>query len=448
MKDSKQFRAVIHLSSTAVQTVVGYFNESNKALKIVAVGVAPTDAFFAGKINDRAKLLKAIEDSTQQAMDMARLQLYDVGLSFATAQMYGISDYSWKRLIRADADSDNKQERIIQSQDILSIFDKVDQAFADRQYATVQMQNHIMVLNANTNQQRAVKNPVGLFANSLGVFYHVIAVPSGYYKQMKDLFKAKEFGIYPPMFAGVAGAEYALTEEEKQVGTCFVDIGVGITNVCLYKSGFLVFSCCIEKGGRDLTNKIAHRLNISYKEAESIKRRFGNADSSSQSRAKFINLCKTDNSGKELSFYAFGLAELIEEFYLELFDEVHQRILSSKLDIATKQGVVFAGGGSKIPGLDAIVRKQYGIPSRQMTLNKSVTPCERFLSEDEHFFAVKKHIESNQLYNAIGALLYQHSEQNLYDEELRYPNNTAPKNGWFGRLLDWKNRITGIQGWM
>ena len=70
-------QAVIHISSTAVCTVVGYFETKGleKHLRLSAVGLAHTDAFFGGRVDHREYLLSAIHKSVREASDMAGLQI-------------------------------------------------------------------------------------------------------------------------------------------------------------------------------------------------------------------------------------------------------------------------------------------------------------------------------------------------------------------------------------
>ncbi len=451
MKNKKEFRAVIHLGSTAVHTVVGYFSHSNKTLKIIAVGNAPTKAFFGGKIHDREKLLQAIELSTRQAMDMAGLELYDVGLSFATAYIASANGHS--KGILTNRRSVNEVGAVVTAQNVSQLLSQLEVGVKDLNHTLMQLQVQMMVIDpqGTDNKPYTIKNAIGLRTHELSIYYHAIGVPMPYYEQMKELFLSKQFGIYPSMFAGVSGAEYALTDEEKQNGTCFVDIGMGTTDVCVYKSGFLIFSHCIDTGGDDLTREIAEWLDVSYAEAESIKCQYGHADASVRSKAHFENLRRRNNNhvNQYISFNSFELAMLIERFYLQLFNKIHTRVLEHpQLDCVIKYDMVLAGGGAKMAGLDALLRKKFNISTRQMTLNQNIAACKEHLSEDKNFLAVKTSIQNNEFYNAIGALLYQNNSQHLFDEEVRYPTTATPPTGFFGRVLSLEQKVQKFKAWM
>lgn len=450
MRSKKEFRAVIHIGSTAVHTVVGYFSHSNKTLKIVAVGNAPTTAFFGGKIHDREKLLQAIELSTRQAMDMAGLELYDVGLSFATAYIASANGYS--KGVLTNRHNANEAGAVVTAQKVSQLLSELETDVKNLKHTLMQLQIQMMVIDpqGTDNKPYTIKNAIGLRTHELSIYYHAIGVPKPYYEQMKELFLSKQFGIYPPMFAGVSGAEYALTDEEKQNGTCFVDIGVGTTDVCVYKSGFLIFTHCIDMGGDALTREIADWLKVSYTEAETIKCQYGQADPTVCSKAHFENLRRRGNhANQHISFNSFELAALIERFYLQLFNQIHARVLEHpQLDCVIKYDVVLAGGGAKMAGLDALLRKKLNISTRQMTLNQNIAACKEHLSEDKNFLAVNTSIQNNEFYNAIGALLYQNNSQHLFDEEVRYPATATPQTGFFGRVLSLEQKVQKFKAWM
>ena len=75
MIPNSDIHAVIHLSSTAVYTIVGYFDVHHKKTQVMGLGIAKTDAFFGGQIINREHLLSAIYKSVREAIDMAGVVL-------------------------------------------------------------------------------------------------------------------------------------------------------------------------------------------------------------------------------------------------------------------------------------------------------------------------------------------------------------------------------------
>lgn len=437
MKQNLQIRAVIHLSSTAVYTVVGYPDNHGKILKIMAVGVAKTNGFFGGQIANHQELLEAIKQSANQAMDMAGLDIFDVGLSFATPSMASGNGKGGLALVTPNSTSAG---RIIHSGDVLLILEQLQHELLESRYYPIQISTQFAQLDDDS--KRITKNPVGLYAKSLFIGYHAISVPRTYHQQMDAIFAKSSLGIHPTLFAGVAGAEYALSKEEKERGVCFVDIGAGVTNVCVYSGGMLVFSRCLSVAGRAVDLDIARWLNVSVMEAEFIKQSQGSAYSSDKPKSHFITL-QRNGKHDEIIINQHELASVIEDRYYAIFTKIFQSLDKEELMGFLKAGIVLAGGGSKIKDLQRMIERRFNIAVRQMNVNNCVSICANHLNDD-NIRRINGYLSDNVLHNAIGALLYQQHEQYAQDERFLY-SQEHPQQGLFGRLSQryhqWTNRL-------
>lgn len=443
MKQNLQIRAVIHLSSTAVYTVVGYPDNYGKHLKIMAVGIAKTQGFFGGQIVNHHDLLNAIKISTNQAMDMAGVEFTHVGLSFATPNMQTDNAHSRINLV---GDVPNTVGKPICLDDIAGMLEKLKNDLLLNRASPIQIITQFATLDIGRPTERATKNPVGLYAHHLHLNYHLIAMPRTYYQQMDGVFAQSNLAIYPPVFAGVAGAEYALTHAEKERGICFVDIGAGVTNVCIYSNNMLIFSRCFGMAGSAVDKDIANWLNISMAEAESIKKEEGFAYSSAVPKDRFITLQRNNKQG-EIVLNRYELASIIEDRYFALFSRIFDTLDQEGMTEFFKDGIVLAGGGSKMNDLNRMVQKRFNVAVRQISVNNCVSVCVNDLNDD-NIRMINKHLADNTLYNAIGVLLYQQSKQYEQDEQFLYPQ-TQSNQGFFGRLGEAYEQATNfLKKWM
>lgn len=409
MMPDSDIHAVMHLSSTAVYTVVGYFDAYHKKVRIMGLGIATTDAFFGGRIVNREHLLSAIHKSLREAIDMAGVQVSYVGLSFASPSMVGENVVKDKAITTQNY-TGNTSKRTITHDDVRDVLDVIKQLLSDKDHSEIQLCQQCFWLD----DQHSTKEVVGMLASKLTASYHVISMPSVPYAQVRNLLSSHDLDVHPVFFDGVAGSEYALTADEKQQGVCFIDIGMAMTKVCLYYEGILLYSRCFEMGGRTVDMDIASTLGLTIMEAESLKKQHGLASANHQSKSDFITLKKRHHDS-ELTIHLYSLANIIEARYLALLREIFEDLQGRGLANFMSMGVVLAGGGADMRGLPHLIESSFGVPVRQMGINTKVSIHTQSLT-DEHIRILQAHLSDPKLHSIIGALMYYQSEQYAKDE--------------------------------
>jgi rod shape-determining protein MreB len=180
---------------------------------------------------------------------------------------------------------------------------------------------------------------------------------------------AKEaFLIEEPMAAAI-GAGLPIHEP---TGNMIVDIGGGTTDVAIISLGGIVTSRSIRVGGDEMDEAIVNYIKRSYnlmigeRTAEEIKIGIGSAIADTEKRTYQVR-------GRDL---VTGLPKLIEinanEIYEALYEPVSSilealRICLEKTppelaaDIMDR-GIMMAGGGSLLKGLDTLISRETGMP--------------------------------------------------------------------------------------
>ncbi|MDO5050905.1 MAG: cell division protein FtsA [Moraxella equi] len=425
MIPDSDIHAVIHLSSTAVYTVVGYFDVHHKKTQIMGLGLAKTDAFFGGQIVNREHLLSAIHKSLREAIDMAGVQVSYVGLSFASPAMMGENGIQDK-IITGQNPTGDTLGRKISHDDVRDILNDAKVGLAQKGHKDVQLCQQRFWLD----DDQSGKDVVGMLAHKLTVGYHLISVPSMFYAQIKDLMVSNNLEVHPMFFDGVTSSEYALSGDEKQRGVCFIDIGAALTKVCLYQEGMLLYTRCLPVGGQLVDMDIASTLGLTLLEAESLKKHHGSANASKQSKSDFITLKKRHHDS-ELTVHLYKLASIIEARYLALLHEIFDELTAKGLDQFMDMGVVLAGGGADMRDLPSLIERQFGVSVRQMDINPKVAVHTELLSDDD-IGLLKTHLSDPKLHSIIGALMYYQSEQYARDERGQFGD--LDRVGFFGRV--------------
>ena len=402
-----KIRVAIHVGSTAVHTAVGYMDSHHK-LKIAAIGIANTDAFFAGQIFNHQHLLSAVHKSVREAVDMAKIQAFDAGLSYAMPQMVGENGVQHMTL------TNDGKARQVTVDDMQTLFERATAELAAKDYAKVQLCSQVCWLD----DDRTMQNAVGSYTHQLTVGYHLISVPSSCQMQMAELLSSNELTMYPSLMDSVAGAEYALTQDDKERGVCYIDIGAGTTSVCVYHQGMLLYSNCLAIGGQTVDLDVASELKMSLIEAEVLKRQHGSAYARYKPKGEFITL-KKRSDGDEITINTHELSTIIQARYLDLLHQIFNDIQAKGLSEFMDTRVVLAGGASYMKDLDTLIEQNFGFSVRQISINPQVDICNKQLSDD-NIKLLKEYIQSNRLHTVIGALLYQFSDKFAQDELSQY----------------------------
>ncbi len=397
-------QVVIHVGSTAVCTVVGFFTpktSENKPrnLKIVAVGIAHTDAFFGGRVGNREHLLSAIHKSVREASDMAGLQIMTATLCFASPTMH--SQNMFKEVAIQGGGPISRKH-------LSDVVDMMAYEVRAQNQTVFQSIRQMVFLDDN----HVPDDAIGLYSNKISVSCHLMSLPDNQWEQMKSLVEQDSLQVERAIFDGIAGAEYALSDDEKQHGVCYIDLGAGTTKVCVYHENVLVYSCCLDVGAAAVDLDIAKECGIALLDADSFKRNEGSLNNAKHSPGALVIYKK--NTRQEKTMLRRALNQVIEMRYRDIFYQVFQSI---DKELLTGIKFVIAGGGARIDGLTGFLRAEFGIHARLAEPNATVQVHPDELS-NENLALIRKHLQNNSLHTAIGALLYLNSAQFARDNEV------------------------------
>lgn len=154
-----------------------------------------------------------------------------------------------------------------------------------------------------------------------------------------------------------------LTDDEKELGVCLVDIGGGTTDIAVFTEGAIRHSAVIPIAGDQVTNDIAMALRTPTENAEDIKIKYACALTQLASADSIIKVPSVgDRPPRELSRQA--LAEVVEPRYAELFTLIQNELQRSGFENLLAAGVVLTGGTSKMEGVVDLAEEIFHAPVR------------------------------------------------------------------------------------
>lgn len=277
---------------------------------------------------------------------------------------------------------------------------------------------HILPQEFIIDNQDGIREPVGMSGVRLEAKVHMISGAVSAAQNIVKCVRKCHLDVDDIILEQLASAQCVLTDDEKELGICVIDIGGGTTDIALFVEGAIHHTAVIPIAGDQVTNDIAVALRTPTQSAETIKVKHGTVDIQKAPPDQMIDVPNV-NEGASRKVSSMALAEVIQARYEELFNLIRLELERSGFIDLVPAGIVLTGGASKIDGIVGLAEGIFDLPIR------IGTP-----------FGVKglPEIKSNPAF-ATGIGLIMHGLQQKKNHQQRYINDGF--KGVFQRMKNW-----------
>src|SRR5512145_1619539 len=338
----------IDVGTTKVCTLVGRV-EDDKSIRILGVGIEPSEGIRKGIIVDLAAASQAITRSVEKAESTSGLEITSALVSMAGAHVASVNSRG------AVAVNGN-------------IIDQYDVAHALEQARAVAIPYdreiiHVIQRGFTVDGQDGIRNPKGMHGYRLEVEAHIITASAATSDNLRQCVGAAGVEIQQFVLNPLASAEVVLTDQERQMGVAVCDIGGGTTDLAIYVDGDVWHTMVLAVGGNHVTQDIAHGLRLPTSQAEDVKKQQGHALRSEVGSEEYFSI-RPFGEDNDVRINRQDLAHIIEARTEEIFDLIMQEIKRSGYDGLLPAGMVLTGGTSALPGIKRIASEVLGMPVR------------------------------------------------------------------------------------
>lgn len=341
----------IDVGSSNIRTVIAQLVSSDEKPRIIGVGVSESLGVRKGIIVDIEETLRSINESLEKAELTAGVSVSSAMVSVGGGHI--CSQYS-KGVIavgRADGEVTHDDiERVIGAAQAISIPPNKEII-------------HIIPRNYSLDDQKNIKDPLGMNGVRLEVDALIIEGLTPYIKNLSKCFEQAKVDIEGLAITSLAAAKSTLTKRQKELGVVLIDIGGGTTSVAVFEENDLLMTVTLPIGGNHITNDIAIGLRTSIDVAERVKLEFGNARPNDIDKKEDINLAEIDSS-EEGMVSRRHVAEIIEARLEEIFNLVNKELKAIGKDKLLPAGAVLTGGTAKLPGSIDLAKDVLGLPAQ------------------------------------------------------------------------------------
>ena len=317
--------------------------------EIIGMGSHPSRGLKKGVVVNIETTVNAIQRALEEAELMADCKIREVYTGIAGSHI-----------------------RSFNSQGMVAIKDKeVSQMDIDRVIETakaVHIPNDQQILHILNQEfiidgQEDVREPLGMSGVRLEVKVHIVTGAVSAAQNIVKCVRRCGLEVRDLILQPLASASAVVSDDEKDLGVCLVDIGGGTTDVAVFTHGAIRHTAVVPIAGDQITNDIAMALRTPTKDAEDIKQRFGCALSQLADPQQSVEVPGIgDRSPRQLSRKT--LAEVVEPRVEELYSLVQAELRRSGYEELLSSGVVITGGSSVMQGMVELGEEIFHMPVR------------------------------------------------------------------------------------
>lgn len=347
-KHEKGLIVGLDIGTSKVAAIVGEANSAGE-LEIIGIGSHPSRGLKKGVVVNIESTVQSIQRAVEEAELMAGCQIHSVYAGIAGSHVRSLNSHGIVAI----------KDREVQPSDVDRVID------AARAVAIPADQKilHILPQEFIIDKQEGVREPVGMSGVRLEAKVHLVTGAVSAAQNIVKCVRRCGLEVDDIILEQLASSHSILTEDEKELGVCLVDIGGGTTDIAVFTDGAIRHTAVIPIAGDQVTNDIAVALRTPSQYAEEIKIKYACALRQLANPDDTIEVPSVgDRPPRRLSRQT--LAEVVEPRYEELLGLVLAELRRSGFEELAAAGVVMTGGSSKMEGAIDLAEEVFHMPVR------------------------------------------------------------------------------------
>ncbi len=340
-KNDKNLIVGLDIGTSYVKAIVGSINEDNE-IDFLGVGRSKSLGMKRGVVIDINSTVQSIGKSIEEAELVSGYKIHSAHVSIS-----GKHIQSFNATGRA-AISDNKE---VSSQDLKSVEESAKAITLSNDQEIL----HVLAKDYEIDGQDGIKVPLGMSGIALDGRYHLVTGAKNARDNIEKCIKKCSIEPEGVVLEQLASSMSVLTEDEKDLGVCLVDIGGGTTDIAIFSNGAIEFTSSVPLGGDQVTNDLAQALKTSTYNAEELKITHG-CIANELSSDDIIEVPGVGDRAPR-SIQRYTLVEVMSLRYQEVFNFINEKISQSGFEEKIPAGVVLTGGSSKAEGIEDLAEE-------------------------------------------------------------------------------------------
>jgi cell division protein FtsA len=338
----------LDIGTSKISVAVGEITPDNQ-LSIIGVGNQPARGMDKGGVNDLNLVIQAIQRAINEAELMADCQISSIYLGISGKHIScqnenGMVPINDKEVIQEDIDN------VIHTARSVPIS-------AERRML------HVLPQEYSIDCQDGIKSPIGMSGVRMEAKVHIVTCANDMAKNLVKCVERCDLTADQLIFSALASSYAVLTDDEKELGVCVVDMGAGTMDISVFTGGTLRHTAVIPVAGNQVTSDISKIFRTPLSHAEDIKVQYACALKELVSMEDSIDVPSVGGRPAR-SMSRHTLCEVVEPRYQELFELIQDEIRESGLEDQIAAGYVLTGGTAKMEGVLEFAEEIFQMPVR------------------------------------------------------------------------------------
>lgn len=338
----------LDIGTSKVVALVGKIKPDG-SIEVAGLGTQPSRGMKKSVVVDIESTVRSIQRAIEEAELMADCKIYGVYVGIAGSHVRSLNSHGIVAI----------RDREVAGADIDRVIDAAQAVAvpADQKILHVLPQEYLV------DNQGGVKEPVGMSGVRLEAKVHLVTCAVNAGQNIEKCVRRCGLEVEDMILEQLASSYAVLTDDERELGVCMVDIGGGTTDIAIFTEGAIRHTANIPVAGDQVTNDIAMALRTPKQNADEIKIRYACALTQLVGPDENINVPSVgDRPPRTLQRQT--LAEVVEPRYDELFTLIQQEIRRSGFENLIPGGIVLTGGSSRIEGAVDLAEEIFHMPVR------------------------------------------------------------------------------------
>jgi len=348
---AKKDKYLVGLDIGSTKTCVLLAEMDNESVRFLALGAAESKGLRKGLIVNLDATVSSIRRAAEEAESVANVPIEAAVIGVAGSHVRGVNSRGGISL--------GSRQRDIEREDVRRAIDAARNIGMPEDREVLHVLPHEFLVDA----QDGIRDPVGMVGHRLEANVHVVTSSMAATQNLVTAANKAGIHVDDTVLEPLASAEACLTQDEKELGCCLLDIGGGTTDLAVFGGGAVRHTGTVAIGGDHFTNDLAVGLRTPIPEAEKIKHRHGNASSEFLHDDAAIEIASVGDRPPR-TIFARNLTEIIEPRAQELLSLVGEDLRRAGLNRQITAGFVLAGGGSQLNGFADLAEEVFQLPVR------------------------------------------------------------------------------------
>src|SRR6187399_735288 len=338
----------LDVGTSKVSALVGEVAPDN-SIEVIGIGTQPSRGLKKGVVVNIESTVQSIQRAVEEAELMAGCEIRSVFAGIAGSHVRSLNSHGVVA-IRDREVSDADMQHVVDAAKAVAIP-------ADQKILHVLPQEFII------DGEVFIRAPIGMSGVRLEAKVHIVTGAESAANNIEKCIQRCGLEVDDIVLEQLASSFACLTEDEKELGVCIIDIGGGTTDLAVFSQGAIRHTAVIPIAGDQVTNDIAVSMRTPTQYAEDIKVKYACALSQLANPDETIEVPSVgDRPSRRLARQT--LAEVVEPRYEELFGLIRDELRRSGFEEMVAAGVVLTGGSAKMEGAVELAEEVFHMPVR------------------------------------------------------------------------------------